>query len=48
MVAVQILDQRDHIEIQRENKALDLTSSGQIINQLLDRPGAMHVERDRD
>lgn len=46
VVTVEILDERDDVEIEREDQALNLTLSREEIDHLLNGASSVHVERD--
>jgi hypothetical protein len=48
VVAVQILDEHNNVETKRDDDRVDLTTSGQEVDHLLDSASTVHVERDVD
>jgi hypothetical protein len=45
VVSVQVLDERDDVEVEGEDQVLDLSLSREQVDHLLDRSSSVHVER---
>ena len=48
MIAIEVFDKGDHIQVQGHDQALYLSLGGEIVNHLLDRTGAVHIQRNRN
>ena len=48
MVAIEILDQGDDVQVESHDERLDLPLSREVVDHLLNSPSSMHIERDTD